>query len=634
MVQVVLSPEQNYLIELAQQGKNVLVDACIGSGKTTTIQQLCNVLDGKKVLYLTYNKLLKIDAKQKINNYNVMVTNYHGYAASCLWKAGVKCGVSDMIQKFIQLRPERHFDVLILDEYQDIDAEISEMLKIIKEQNPDIQIIAVGDMEQKIYDKTSLDVKTFIEKFLGEGYEQAYFTKCFRISEDHAAYLGRIWKKDIKGVNEDCKVEQMTYKEAYDFLSVQNPEDVLCLGARTGSLSNMLNDLEANFPATYNKHTVYASIRNNESYATEQEIAEKLRDAAIFTTYDSSKGMERSICLVFDFTESYWAMRSSYAEVKYDILRNIFCVAASRGKKHIIFVEDKPSGWQKQRAANLGVSDAEAFLSEKSLSESFDEGHNYRFPFQMSAMFDFKFKEDVEECFSLIKTEKVTDVGDTSIIDIPNYDGFIDLSPCVGIYQEASFFDNYDIQKEVDFINQHKGDRKPLEIKKDDSLDQIILRIVGYETKQNRYVKQVKPPFVTEEQAKLIHNRLKERLTRTETVQVGCNLDFKGEHGKYEVNGKCDVLAGDTVWELKFVSELNHEHFLQCACYVAAFADRGVKHGVLWNVRNNTLYTVTVPDREKFLKAVYKTITKGYEKNGRSVERINLSSILDDSRPW
>lgn len=47
-------------------GKNVLVDACIGSGKTTAIQELCNALPAyKRILYLTYNRLLKLDAKDK-----------------------------------------------------------------------------------------------------------------------------------------------------------------------------------------------------------------------------------------------------------------------------------------------------------------------------------------------------------------------------------------------------------------------------------------------------------------------------------------------------------------------------------------------------------------------------------------
>ena len=38
-----LSEEQKLFVTKALEGKNILVDACIGSGKTTVIQQLCNV---------------------------------------------------------------------------------------------------------------------------------------------------------------------------------------------------------------------------------------------------------------------------------------------------------------------------------------------------------------------------------------------------------------------------------------------------------------------------------------------------------------------------------------------------------------------------------------------------------------
>ncbi len=147
-----LSGEQQLFIEKALQGKNILVDACIGSGKTTAIQNLCNELPGsKRVLYLTYNKLLKLDAKAKINRKNVTVTNYHGFAYMLLKRSGMSVGISDLIQTFIRERPSiGKYDVLIIDEYQDIEQELAQLLEMVKESNPDIQIIAVGDMEQKI----------------------------------------------------------------------------------------------------------------------------------------------------------------------------------------------------------------------------------------------------------------------------------------------------------------------------------------------------------------------------------------------------------------------------------------------------------------------------------------------------
>lgn len=413
-----LSNEQQIFIEKALHGENILVDACIGSGKTTAIQNLCNKLPStKRVLYLTYNKLLKLDAKSKIKKKNVTVTNYHGFAYKNLKKIGELVGISDLIQTFIKKKPSiEKYDLLIIDEYQDIEQELAELLQWVKDCNPDIQIIAVGDMEQKIYDKTTLNVESFMEKFLEE-HLTLKFTQCFRLSNNLAAILGRVWKKQINGVNGCCKVEEMTKEDIVPFLADQEPADVLCLGARTGAMSDILNILEEKYPYKFNKKTVYATISDNDSMGK----TEPNKDSAIFTTYDSSKGLERKICVVFDFTESYWRVRISKPQQSYIILRNIFCVAASRGKERIVFVKSD-----------------EAMLSERTLSTFIKTNQKFD-DLDMSQMFDFKYKEDVEKCFSQLKIDKLKP-KDGSPINIKSTDDLIDLSPCIGIYQEAVFF--------------------------------------------------------------------------------------------------------------------------------------------------------------------------------------------------
>ncbi len=101
-----LSVEQQHFIEVALSGKNILVDACIGSGKTTAIQQLCAAYPSrKKILYLTYNKLLKLDAKAKIHQRNITVTNYHGFAYMLLRSCGESAGMPDLIQKVLRVKP-------------------------------------------------------------------------------------------------------------------------------------------------------------------------------------------------------------------------------------------------------------------------------------------------------------------------------------------------------------------------------------------------------------------------------------------------------------------------------------------------------------------------------------------------
>lgn len=350
----------------------------------------------RRILYLTYNRLLKLDAKDKIKNHNVLVQNYHGFASLLLNKKGIRnCGQGEQLAMVLEKKiPIPPIDTLIIDEYQDINDEIAELLKYIRSQNPGLQIVAVGDMKQKIYDDTALDVWEFMQDFLGR-HEQVVFTKCFRISHDLAERLGNIWGKTINGVNGSCIVEQMSVDEVTEFLNKQNPKDVLCLGARIGAMTKVLNDLENRPGNLYDKHHVYASIADNDG---DKAVAPS-SDVGIFTTFDGSKGMERPICVVFDFTEEYWSSRTSKPMSRYEILRNLFCVAASRGKQRIIFVNyDHP-------------------LSDKSLMTPTGMNCVFRHPFSFSEMFDHKFIEDVDACYKLLEVTPI-EHNDNTTIDV------------------------------------------------------------------------------------------------------------------------------------------------------------------------------------------------------------------------
>ena len=584
-----LSEEQQNFINEAKQGKNILVDACIGSGKTTAIQVLCNELKGKQILYLTYNRLLKIDAQSKIINSYTNVNNYHGFAWQVLARNGVKCGIGEIIQTFnkYEFNLPTKYDILIIDEYQDIEQELADMLLYIKSTNPNMQIVAVGDMAQKIYDKTNLDVMDFMNDFLGD-YVPLNFTKCFRINADLAKRLSNIWQKPINGVNSNCKVEYRTVNEVIDFLAKQDVSNILCLGARTGTMSKVLNILEKQYPNKFNKQTVYASITDEDRTNTAPSPQN-----AIFTTFDSSKGLERSVCCVFDFTEDYWESRAGQSMQKYEILRNIFCVAASRGKDRIIFVEDRHEP-----------------LSDYTLSTPFKTLMNTR-PFYVSDMFSFKYVEDIEACYNLLDITKLS-ASDNEIIKIETHDELIDLSPCIGIYQEAMFFKNYDIDDEIKTAEAKNDKRYPIRLPKYPTLAEKVLYLVAYETYYDRYLRQVTLPFINDGQEEQIKDRLSNIFDSYETVQQDCSFEFIAKGTAYKIKGRCDVLKDDIVYELKFVNELTHDHFLQCALYVVLF---GLEKGILWNIRNNRLFEVKVPDRRAFMKQVIKTITKGQYKN-------------------
>ncbi|MEG3826332.1 AAA family ATPase [Mesomycoplasma ovipneumoniae] len=593
-----LTEEQQNVVDLALKGENILVDACIGSGKTSVIQVLCDKFPiDKKILYLTYNKLLKVEAKNKIKNKNVLVQNYHGFAYRFLWEKGINSSAADSIKIFLRNNISvGAYDILLIDEYQDITEEISQLLEKIKEKNPNIQIVAVGDINQKIYDKTKLNVTDFIDKFLGS-YTKTSLTFSFRMPKEHADMLGRIWDKTINGVNENCQIQYMEMEEIQEFLATQKPADILCLGYRSGKMTELLNYLEENHSDIFNKKTVYASIREKDANLSPK------KNSAIFTTYDSSKGLEKPICVVFDFDLLYWKIRLQQITTNYEIVKNVFCVAASRGKEKIIFL--------KPEFPNLPLN--ESIIKQSKYLEKWSEDS-----FAMSTMFDHKYEEDIEYMLQMLDIKKIN-TEDKSEIKVKTKDALIDLTPCVGIFLEASYFNNWQIDKEIrHFIEvkydhsekQQKQQLKEYEnyIKERNSIKDLTLYLVYLQTDQERYIKQTQPDFVDDNAVDQMHKRLSKVLKKDETIQQKCWLDFRDDDLKIIVEGIADVIKNDIVYELKFVSDLMTAHFLQTASYMLALKK---EKGILWNIRNNEMHEIRIKNREEFSEKLAQTISKG-----------------------
>ena len=621
---VKLTNEQDMFLQDALKGYNVLVDACVGSGKTTAIQALCNAVPkSKKVLYLTYSRLLKIDAQSKIKNSNVTVQNYNGFAYRY-----AKVGFEEQIKTFLSLKPDiGHYDMLVLDEYQDINQEISEMLTYIKSKLPNLQITAVGDMQQKIQDKGKFDVSIFIIKLLGENYTKRDFTICFRLNKSHAGMLSRVWNKPIVGANRDCIVEHVTEDEAFALLLDNEPRDILCLGSRTGRMYKFLDDLEDAASYKFNKNTVYASIRDKDG-----NQADLNNDIAIFTTFDSSKGLERKICVIFDFDTKYWGIRLNHPDQSYEILRNIFCVAASRGKSRIVF-----------------VSGANEYLDEETLSAKKDVSLDV-VDYPISGMFDFK-KKYIDEPFEYLNIIEIAHDGETSELNIKRKDGRIDLSPCIGIFQEADFFEGYDIDKAIKHQLRYGSSKKYRSLYQKTyqamNIEEKVLFLTSLETNLERYRTQVQMPFVKEEDRKLISDRLAVHFTPYEDVQVRCSLSFfisntdKSDIGDFRqpyfrAKGIADIVKNNIVYELKFVSHVERTHFLQLACYVVAL---GLKKGKLINILDNRIYEITVSKKSKFLEAVAHAVTKQRLAKfkiqvGKKADDEIMKHMMAESKKW
>lgn len=270
-------------------------------------------------------------------------------------------------------------------------------------------------------------------------------------------------------------------------------------------------------------------------------------------------------------------------------------------------------------------------------------------------MFDFKYKESVESCYNLIRTKKI-EVDDTDKIEVKRADELIDLSPCIGIMQEASFFEKYNIDEEIERAKTLRSELPKVSVSKNATISEKILYLTAINTGYARYTTQVEAPFMEQSEIETICNRLSTVFSRSEVdIQVDGAISLKDSFEQEELSkrsadrnkkeledimkelgfkknkiktiiddnidlletedrtvlnivGRADVVKDNVVYELKFKEDLRHEDYLQLAAYLILLRK---KKGILWNVCTNMMMEVTIPDEDAFIKQMIKTITKG-----------------------
>lgn len=625
MEDIELSNEQQAVVDTFFDDRDIVVDATCGSGKTRTIQQLCNEITKRRpndnVLYLTYSKLLKEDAQRRV--FGAKVTNYHGVVYPYLRNANIKCGISESIKKFNENFKQLSkdfpaYDVLIIDEYQDITAEYAELIRNIKSKNPTMQVVMVGDMEQRVKAASTFDPQAFTKELCNDPVLLA-FTQSFRIGPLVADRLAKSWSKPIKGVNTDQKVEIISYERAVTEMLKMSDKvgDILCLGKRNGTMTQLLNECENKRPDAFNKNTVFASVREGDNDITSTP------DCAIFTTFDASKGLERDTCFIFDYTEKSWFTRNKFADANPVILRNVFLVAASRGKSRIFYVMPPEIGnptSSVMRDDHLGFIDINKFINLPAVSRP-----TYDQPFEVSGMFDFRYVEHVEEAFDLLDVTCLDDGDNAHHIEVERADGLIDLSAVVGHYQEGLFFSGYQAVEEMaqsDSVDQMRYESyldtriEVMQAQGRTALDpwDDALVLAAVDTAMERYVTQVDKRIDSEVADELLA-RLNEHISPEDDAQHVLELEGTAQYSRRENSpiafvGIADVYrpSDSEIVELKFVNELTHPMFLQVAMYVLM---SGMEHGILWNTRTNERWQVEIPDRQRFMDAVTKCVTKG-----------------------
>ena len=353
----VLSEEQQYIIDLIPSKKNIIVDACAGSGKSTTVLSIATAYPNEKILLITYNHSLRKEMQEKVRELeikNIQVHTYHSLAFSTYSRdAGRDKGMRKVINENMEPRtPIPTFHILVLDEVQDMSLLYFRfILKYIKDKGEPFQLVILGDYMQGLYEFKGADIR-FLTKS-GELWSKIPFllsNECidcslrtsYRVTNQIAAFVnqGMLGFERLKACKDGApvlyirgRIERLQEKVVNIIkkllASGANPGDIFVLGSSVKDADSMVKRIE--------NALVESNIPCHVPMIENGEIDEKvIKGKIVFSTYHSSKGRQRPYVFVVGFDHSYFKIAR---DLDPSVCPNTLYVACTRASQQLFLLE-------------------------------------------------------------------------------------------------------------------------------------------------------------------------------------------------------------------------------------------------------------------------------------------------------
>jgi thymidine kinase len=397
-----LSPSDEQLcIVDACANYNVLVNSVPGSGKTTTILSIIDryIEQEKSILVLTYNSRLCKETVHKVEDrfdYLSMYVSVHTYHSFSQRTWNIPChtdnGIKKIVQNNLPMVNDIHYDIVIIDEAQDMTELYYEIYKKVIDEST--QIIMLGDEKQSIYQFNGADYRFLsladkINTISARPFIQLGLSTSYRLSKPIADFINNCivnkelinpspyklegypkptyiigsffhepshGKKPSPGFKRTTESESIIFviQMIKDFLnSGYSPNDIFIL-APSVKAPQLESDGEPlysvrPYPSTtqfialslqneihdlrYNGERVKIFIPSSDDAVLDDDLIE---GKIVFCTYHKTKGLERKIVIVCGVDESY----QKYYNKGGDPLEcsNALYVALTRSAEHLIIL--------------------------------------------------------------------------------------------------------------------------------------------------------------------------------------------------------------------------------------------------------------------------------------------------------
>jgi len=326
-----MSEEQRKVLDYIRSGKNVIVDACAGSGKSTTILSIAKELTGKKIRQFTYNSQLRFDVKENIKKMklqNLEVHTYHSFAVKYYSDvAHTDTGIRQILREDTSPRnPIPLVDIVVLDESQDMTLLYFELVvKMAKnmchKKNHSFQLLVLGDYMQGLYEFKGADIR-FLTQSQTIWKTLPYLeTKCFEHCELKTSY--RITNQMASFVNNDMLGENrlVACREGVPVVYVRRPKSQI-ENIVVYQIKRLLDEGECPSDIFVLGNSVKGTnshIRHMENVLTDAGIpcyvpmieSDAMDDRVIngkvvFSTFHTVKGRQRKYVFIVGFDQGYF----------------------------------------------------------------------------------------------------------------------------------------------------------------------------------------------------------------------------------------------------------------------------------------------------------------------------------------
>lgn len=614
--------EQKLIVDRIGEGKNVIVDAVAGSGKTTTVLWVAKSNPHKKILQLTYNRSLKDEVCEKRDTFNLNnleVQTYHGFASK-LFKKSIHN--DNLLIDAIRNKGKITYsvDILVLDEVQDMTANYFTLSNIVTSK----VMVLLGDPYQMIYKYKGANLDYLFNRgnIWNRVFEKLTLTISFRLTHQMGSFMNEVVLRENRfhtvkvgpkvnylHVNPFEAGATMIYTAIADLLKEgYRSEDIFILASSVKSMTSpfnyLLNELSRN------NVPIYKPI-NDEEKLTESVIENKI----VVSTFHQAKGRERKIVVVYGF-DSF--LRKTWKDVDFQICPEFVYVALTRAKEHLFIVhseKDEKLPFIKHKLSEIKSLDYIKFTgSMKDGIYTQLVGPRNITVTNMVSYLNSELEYELEKALSGIISMQSTGskIMMTNEIRSEKFNTVEPVSHLNGLAIPALYEKKKTGKSRME--EEVKRDKRYSHLRKEsaETVADMLLFANIYTTITNgnldHYLNQIQSyDWLPDSAVDLAHNNLDGILT-----DASMTFEETVTYSDIEVviDGAVDCIQGTTLWEFKCVSAISISHFLQTVVYAWMSRLNGIdiRRICLYNISGGELYEIQTD--YKLLEQVFTIIKK------------------------